>query len=185
MIACWLTRTAHALALLSAVALAACGGGAASNSPTAPSPSTSTSTAAPLDAGSAQVTPADLPTMLTTTLQDEYHAQQVYQGVLNDFGAIRPFVNIVSAEARHAQAISQLFATRGLDVPPSAWTAASVPHFTTVQAACAAAATAEVENIALYDRYLALDLPADVRTVFTNNRAASATAHLPAFNACR
>jgi hypothetical protein len=185
MIACRFTRAARILALLSAVAPTSCGGGAASVSPTAPSPSASTSTEAPRDVGSAQVSAADLTTMLTATLQDEYHAQTVYQGVLNDFGSIRPFVNIVSAEARHAQAISQLFATRRLDVPPSAWTVASVPHFTTVPAACAAAATAEVENIALYDRYLALDLPADVRTVFTNNRAASATAHLPAFNGCR
>ena len=185
MIAYRRTRAARILALLSAVAPAACGGGAASSSPAAPSPPASTLTAAPLDAGSAPVTAADLTTMLTATLQDEYHAQTVYQGVLNDFGSVRPFVNIVSAEARHAQSISQLLAARGLAVPPSAWTLGSVPHFTTVPDACAAAATAEIDNIALYDRYLALDLPADVRTVFTNNRAASATAHLPAFNACR
>lgn len=185
MIAHRFTRAAHVLAFLSAVAPAACGGGAASISPSAPSPSTAPSTVAPFDPDSAQITAAALGTMLTATLQDEYHAQTVYQGVLNDFGSIRPFVNIVSAEARHAQSISQLLTARGLDVPPSAWTVANVPHFTTVPAACAAAATAEVENVALYDRYLALDLPADVRTVFTNNRAASATAHLPAFNACR
>lgn len=37
----------------------------------------------------------------------------------------------------------------------------------------------------IVDRYLALDLPADVRTVFTNNRLASLNGHLPAFNACK
>ncbi len=39
--------------------------------------------------------------------------------------------------------------------------------------------------MALYDRYLDMDLPTDVRTVFTNNRAASLNNHLPASSRCR
>jgi hypothetical protein len=44
--------------------------------------------------------------------------------------------------------------------------------------------TAEQENIALYDRFFALDLPPDVRRVFENNRAASLNNPLPAFQRC-
>ena len=43
---------------------------------------------------------------------------------------------------------------------------------------------AEVENAEIYDRYLDLPLPADVRTVFENNRDASIERHLPAFERC-
>jgi hypothetical protein len=47
-----------------------------------------------------------------------------------------------------------------------------------------AAVGAEQENIALYDDFLKLDLPRDVRNVFTNNRRASLKNHLPAFQNC-
>jgi len=73
---------------------------------------------------------------------------------------------------------------RGLPIPESNRTLDKVPEFDTVVAACAAAVVAEVENIALYDELLALDLPRDVRNVFTNIRAASLNNHLPAFEAC-
>ena len=53
-----------------------------------------------------------------------------------------------------------------------------------MRAACAAGVEAETDNIALYDRLLKLNLPADVEQVFTNNRAASFNNHLPAFEAC-
>jgi hypothetical protein len=36
----------------------------------------------------------------------------------------------------------------------------------------------------MYDRLLPLELPADVRQVFTNNRRASLVNHLPAFESC-
>ena len=60
-----------------------------------------------------------------------------------------------------------------------------MPAFSTVKDACAAGAVAEIENIELYDTFLKLDLPSDVRNVFENNRKASLDNHLPAFNACK
>lgn len=123
--------------------------------------------------------------MLGNALQDEYHAQAVYEGVLVDLGSVVPFVNIVRAERNHAASLAQLFVSRGLVSPASAWTPANVPRFGTLAEACAAATTAERENIALYDGYLANELPLDVQNVFANNRAASLTGHLPAFERCR
>jgi hypothetical protein len=124
--------------------------------------------------------------MLGVTLQDEYHAMWIYQRVLADHGAgTFPFVNIVRAEANHAAAIGRLYDARGLAAPSSAWNLDNVPRFETTALACAAAADAEVANIELYDEYLRLDLPADVRTVFVNNRQASLANHLPAFQRCR
>lgn len=129
--------------------------------------------------------PTDLGEMLVATYQDERHAEMIYERVLADFGPVRPFVNIVEAERKHASSVAFLLTSRGLEVPESLWTTENVPRFSSVALACAAAADAEVENVSLYDRYLALELPADVRTVFQNNRAASQNNHLPAFNRCR
>jgi hypothetical protein len=178
-------RFTAALALLASLLILGCSPDAAT--PLAPSsasgvsaapgtsdPVTATSTASP-----------DLAPVLVVALQDEYHAQAVYERVLLDFGSVFPFVNIVRAERAHAASIEGLFQVRGLDVPVSAWNLDNVPRFASVREACGAAAQAELDNAAVYDRYPADTLPADVARVFANNRAASLNNHLQAFNACR
>jgi hypothetical protein len=146
---------------------AACGG----SSPSAPSSQVSLT--------------AELQSSLQLALQDERHAQAIYEQVLADHGDVTPFRNIVRAEGQHATAIEGLYRTRGLAVPTVQVSATTVPRFTTLQAACAASADAEIANIALYDQFLQQVLPTDVRTVFTNNRRASLDNHLPAFSRCR
>jgi len=120
-----------------------------------------------------------------TAIQDEFHAEQIYLRVLADHGNVLPFFNVVVAEQRHSAALAGVLERRGLDVPTSDWDLDNVPRFATVPEACAAAALAEVANIAIYDRLLVGELPTDVRNVFTNNRRASLERHLPAFTACR
>ena len=127
---------------------------------------------------------ADVQVALDTTIQDEFRAETIYQGVINDFGPVLPFAAILTAEQRHSTSLGLLFTKRGLPVPASLVTVATVPHFATVREACAAGVVAERENIALYDRFLARDLPDDVRQVFSNNRRASLENHLPAFVTC-
>lgn len=163
-------RTGWSLAALVLAALAggACDGG---SPPTAPSTGTTTGTTA-------------LTVALDQAIMDEYRAETTYQGVLADFGQVQPFVNVLSAEERHSAAIARLYTNRGLTAPSNPFTVPGVPHFATLPAACAAAAGAERGNIALYDGLLAGVLPADVRQVFANNRAASADNHLPAFLRC-
>lgn len=121
---------------------------------------------------------------MTDAIQDEFLAENTYLRVLADFGRVLPFQNIVYAEQRHSEAIAYLFIKRGVEVPVSEWDINNVPVFTTLQAACAAGVQAEEDNIALYDELLELTLPADVKEVFTNNRAASLNNHLPSFQAC-
>jgi hypothetical protein len=127
---------------------------------------------------------ARLTAALGRAIQDEYRAEAIYQGVLNDFGQVQPFVNVLTAEERHSAAIGRLFTARGLAVPVSSSTVATMPRFATVRAACAAGAAAERENVAMYDELLGADLPADARQVFSNNRIASLANHLPAFEQC-
>ena len=177
----------HSLAAVLAVVVvvgSGCGGqDVSAASPAAPSSSTAVpSTMAPetTSAGAFVLTDA-----LTAAIQDEFHAEAVYRRVLLDFGNVMPFANIVRAEQNHAAALAGLFRSRGRAVPETVWHVDNVPRFARVRDACGAAAQAEFENIAVYDRYLGADLPADVRQVVTNNRAASLDNHLPAFNRCK
>lgn len=151
-----------------------------SASPTGVSPvsmTTATSTGS-------QATTTETLAAMERAIQDEYHAENIYLRVMADFGEVWPFVNIVNAEERHSVAVAGLYRNRGLDVPASRWNLDNVPRFGSIPEACAAAVQAERENIALYDSFLAMDLPNDVRNVFTNNRLASLQNHLPAFESC-
>ena len=126
----------------------------------------------------------DVLNALELGIQDEYRAEAIYQGVVNDFGSVVPFINILTAEQRHSVAIAQLYASRALAIPASQFSVGAVPHFASAHDACVAAAGAERDNISLYDHLLTLALPNDVHQVFTNNRRASIDNHLPAFIAC-
>jgi len=159
-------RVRHAALLLGAAVLAvACVDG--TTGPTSPTTSTSAAVLAAMTAG----------------LQDEYRAAAVYESVLGQFGDVLPFSNIVIAERQHAASIAALFIARGLAVPAPT-TIGALPSLGTVRDACDLGATAEVENVALYDDLLALDLPFDVQRVFEANRLASLEKHLPAFERC-
>jgi len=162
------------LAVLAILSLGVVGCSDDSSSPTAPPPITPTTT----------LTAAALGAM-TTAIQDEYHAEKIYARVIQDFGDIGPFVNVINAEMRHSASLAALFVSRAMAVPASEWTVNNVPRFASVAEACGAAVGAELANIAIYDDFLALELPADVRLVFENNRIASLQNHLPAFQRCQ
>lgn len=117
-------------------------------------------------------------------LQDEYRAEAIYLTVMDGFGEVRPFSNIIYAEVRHSDAIGRLYEARGMAIPASIWGQDDVPTFSALSAACQAGVQAELDNAAIYDQYLGLDLPWDVRRVFESNRAASLNNHLPAFQRC-
>jgi hypothetical protein len=155
--------------LIAMVAVAGVGGCGDGQSPTAPA--------------GVGLDPA-LGVMLTRAIQDEYRAETIYQGVLNDFGPVQPFANVLTAEERHSAAVARLYMSREQTAPANEWTVGGVPHFSSIQTACAAGVAAERDNISMYDELLRADLPVDVRQVFTNNRSASLLNHLPAFERC-
>ncbi len=126
----------------------------------------------------------DIKAMLDAAVQDEYRALTTLQRMIEDFGDVRPFSNIVQAEGWHMQALARLYRRYGWKLPANEWKKEDVPAYASVQRACEAGALAERENAALYERFLALDLPADVRLVFENLQQASLEKHLPAFERC-
>ncbi|MFP4610708.1 MAG: ferritin-like domain-containing protein [Thiohalophilus sp.] len=122
--------------------------------------------------------------ILTEAIEDEYKARATYRRVLETFGEVRPFSNIVEAEQRHIDALLVLFEKYGLPVPDDTWPERVEPPGTLL-AACQAGVAAEIENAAMYDRLLAAsgDYP-DVQTVLKNLQRASQENHLPAFQRC-
>jgi rubrerythrin len=131
--------------------------------------------------------PADAAEMLALALQEEYRAEALYRSVLATFGPeTLPFSLIAVAEARHADAVTALFARRAMTPPGSAWSPSSFAPFASVALACEAGVAAEIADADFYVPYLQrTDLPQDIRNVFTNLQRASLENHLPAFEACR
>ena len=118
--------------------------------------------------------------VLAEALDDEYKARATYRNVIEKFGPIRPFINIVEAEDRHANALLRQFARLGLQPPADAW-AGNIEAPTSFKAACEAAIAGEIENAAMYDRLLAVVDDPIVRDVLLNLQDASQNRHLPAF----
>ena len=120
---------------------------------------------------------------LSLALDDEYKAWSVYDQVIADFGAVRPFTSIQQAEEKHIAALVTLFDRYGLSVPVNEWPG-NVPSFDSLAEACEAGVQAEIENAALYDQLLGMADNRDVIQVFTSLQQASMTKHLPAFERC-
>lgn len=120
---------------------------------------------------------------LREALDDEYKARATYQSVIDRFGPVRPFVNIIEAEERHANALLGLFERFGIEPPKDRW-AGQVPAPSSLAEACKAGVEAEIENAAMYARLLAQVSDARVRDVLTRLQQASQQRHLPAFRRC-
>ena len=120
---------------------------------------------------------------LEEALQDEYKASAICTKVIETFGAVRPFVNIVEAEGRHVQALLRQYERLGEVAPDDDWegyieASSSVAH------GCEETGAAEIENGEMYDRLLP---PVDDQAVYevsTNLQDASQKRHLPAFRRC-
>lgn len=120
---------------------------------------------------------------LSETLDDEYKARETYAQVIRDFGEVRPFINIVEAEARHASALLTLFEKYGVSPPANRW-AGKAPRFSSVHEACVASIQGEIDNVAIYDRALKSTQRPDILAVYQALRSASQDRHLPAFQRC-
>jgi hypothetical protein len=116
-------------------------------------------------------------------INDEYFARAFYTAVMEKFGNIRPFSNIVQAEDRHVQLWNTLFTQYGLDIPEDTF-AGNVEIPDTLVAACQMGVEAEIANVTMYDNFLNFVQEPDLKAVFTQLRQVSQNNHLPAFERC-
>ncbi|MBN2849847.1 MAG: DUF2202 domain-containing protein [Erysipelotrichaceae bacterium] len=117
--------------------------------------------------------------MLTMAIQDEYLARQEYETIIDEYGQIRPFTNIIQAEVNHIEMLEPLFTAYQLSLPDdNAIDFVVLPE--TLEETYEIGVQAEVNNIAMYERFLEEDLPDDVKDVFERLMNASYN-HLEAF----
>jgi hypothetical protein len=119
--------------------------------------------------------------MLVYAMLDEIHAKQTYEAMIGIYGDIRPFTKIMEAEQTHIDLLLPLFETYEIELPVSDYVAV-IPD--TIEETLAIGVEAEIINIALYEAFLAQDLPDDVRVVFEQLVNAS-NHHLDAFSKYR
>ncbi len=126
----------------------------------------------------------DVIAAMTSGIMDEYNAYNTYQQVIDQFGEIRPFVNIQRAEAQHASAWEMLFTRYGIEIPEAPAMEETLV-FDSISDACTLAADAEIANFELYDEMLdtLADYP-DMVQVVTQLRNVSEFNHLVAFEQC-
>lgn len=126
----------------------------------------------------------NLSAVLIEAINDEYKARATYRHVIDKFGEVRPFINIVDAENRHIHALIPLFEKYGIAVPADDWAARTVAP-ESIKDACRIGVEAEIENGKMYDRLLEqTEHYPDVQHVLIQLQRASVENHLPAFQRC-
>lgn len=117
--------------------------------------------------------------MLTFAIQDEYLAHAEYVAIIDKYGTIRPFSNIVEAEVTHINMLKPLFTTYGFAVPVDN----AADHIllpADLKTAFEIGVQAEIDNIKMYKSFLQRTLPDDIRVIFEYLLKASEK-HLQAF----
>jgi hypothetical protein len=130
-------------------------------------------------------TPLDAKTKqaMIEAINDEYQARAFYNTVIEKFGNVRPFSNIVQAENRHVQLWNTLFTQYGLPIPEDTFVG-KIKAPETLQAACKMGVEAEIANVKMYDNFLTFIQQPDLRLAFTQLRQVSENNHLRAFERC-
>ncbi|MCD5322375.1 MULTISPECIES: ferritin-like domain-containing protein [Pontibacillus] len=118
---------------------------------------------------------------LQYAIEDEYLAQERYKLVIQKYGQVFPFPKIQTAEKKHIEALERLYNQTDIEIPTNkAKDYVGMPS--SIKVALQQAVQAEIDNIAMYNRFLEIkNLPPNAKKVFTNLRDASKK-HLVAFN---
>ena len=114
--------------------------------------------------------------------EGEYAAYATYDAILNEYGNVNPYANIMAAEARHIDALKQILDQYEVAYPTENPYLGMLEAPDSLAEAAQAGVDAEIANVALYEEQLAAvaDYP-DIVEVFVNLQAASQEQHLPAF----
>lgn len=114
--------------------------------------------------------------------EGEYAAYATYDAILNEYGNVNPYANIMAAEAKHIDALKQILDQYEVAYPVENPHLGMIEAPESLAAAAQAGVDAEIANVALYDEQLEVveDYP-DIVAVFVNLQRASQEQHLPAF----
>ncbi len=113
---------------------------------------------------------------------DEFRAYNTYLNVINKFGNVLPFSNIINAEIKHYNESLSLVQKYGIEAPVVSESQIELPN--TIQECCELGIAGEIKNIEMYEHLLSYVQEPDVRDLFYRLQAASYNNHLPAFRSC-
>jgi hypothetical protein len=117
--------------------------------------------------------------MLMYAVEDEYLARGEYLAIIDKFGNQKPYDNIVKSEETHLSFLREVYLSYELEFPEDS----SEDHIIIPDDLLEAAKTgvqAEIDNIAMYEKFLSYDLPENVIEVFSALKSGS-DSHLLAF----
>jgi hypothetical protein len=118
---------------------------------------------------------------LDILLMDEFKARAEYEAIVDEFGLVSPYTQLIQAETQHIQSLERIYDAFGFAIPADTGKDYAVLP-TSLDASYQIGITAETNNIALYETYLLTDLPTSVERVFANLQRASEN-HLATFSA--
>ena len=129
--------------------------------------------------GAGQSSEPTLEQMLIYAIQDEYLAHAEYEYIIGKYGSIRPFSNIIKAEKTHINMLKPLFTQYGFQLPEDTAKGYIVVPVD-LKGALETCVQGEIDNIAMYGKFLSIQLPDDIRVTFERLKNASEN-HLRAF----
>ena len=91
--------------------------------------------------------------MLLYAIQDEYLANKEYGMIMDEYGQQRPFSNIKKAEERHISMLKTALSNNKIEIPKDE-SSGIVKLPESLNEAYKAGVEAEIENIAMYERFL-------------------------------
>ncbi len=129
--------------------------------------------------------PAEIQDMVLEALlgpEGEYAAYATYAAIIDTYGAVNPFTNIMKSEAQHIVALTTILDAYGVPYPAENPYLGTIVVPESLATAAQAGVDAEIANVDLYERQLeaVADYP-EILNVFINLQSASQNQHLPAF----
>lgn len=117
--------------------------------------------------------------ILQIAIDDEKKAKATYQAVIQKFGSIRVFSNILEAENRHIAELEFLANKHQVQIIENDFSGIIAPD--SLRESLELAVASEIANINLYSYLLEYTQDEDIKDAFFRLQAASYNNHLPAF----
>lgn len=124
---------------------------------------------------------SDTSSLLTDALTSEREAIALYTAIIDEYGSVQPFTNLLEAALNHERAIERLFDYYGLLVPPETTVTAEAPD--TLELALNGALTLERAQEDLYANFLSLTDDSHTEAVVTQILKSS-TVHIESVQSC-
>ncbi len=124
----------------------------------------------------------DTRALLDEAYQDELKAYIRYEGIIEQFGEVGPFGNLLDSERRHLDHLADLYIARGM-TPAAVYEPAAVMYLS-VLSACQVSLEAEKDNVVLLDKLIHETTEPDIIDTLQWIKRASAERHIPALERC-